>query len=1381
MAEEREIFKRLRKLFSTNTIIRNVGGKKLRIVDTDQIQSQISRRGVDRYSRVYQSGTGGYGSHHGRPEAAAAFQGARLQLFRDYDMMDCLHGDTIIPLPDGRNITIKELSNSFDGTPFYVFSYDKEVDSVKLGLATKVWSKGIRDTVKITFDNGKTLILTPEHPVMMRDGSYKKAKDILPNESVMPFYQKDFYKSGYRSIYNFSKGWQSEHRLVAEQFYRSLQSDEVVHHVNFDKTNNLPDNLLIMKDSDHRAFHAKINNNIIWSETNRKNQIDAIKRGIINRTHHRWNGVRKGSANPFFGKQHSVSSNLTRSQFMIHWHNNNFDAFIGKNNPRYREDITVDKIYDVAVNQYKLTGKLVLSVLSKELGCDIGVVRSRITNWNDFKKNIQTTLNHKVVSVEVDVASEVFDMTVETYHNFATEHCFVHNCDPIIASVLDIYADECLGGETRIPLLNGTTRTIKDLYDNGETNFWVYSVDEQGMFVPAKCERVAYNGIKEMYKITLDDGTQIEATANHLWVTSDNKLVNTSELKYGSSLKVIGKKISTDVNKLSGYEMLYENKKWNFTHRLVANKIPELVKQRDVLFKNDRYIHHASFNKLNNDPSQLRWVSSYEHSLIHAEFNKKLWSDPEITHVYKEKIKKAHENYWTPERKLNVSIRQKEFMKKYMNSLTTIERKDKFGLSGKSNGMWNNGYKLTGKHNGRFRHDVNRDVNVEEYFQLLLAGFTNKQLMKKYNLLLTTVHDINAKICNEYKVSNVKTLRKILRQQKITISNIRHHIDTIKTSGKNPLRNLKPFLKKYGVSHEDVNFVLRQNGYTSYGDLITANNHRVVSVEYIGTRDAYDLVNVGSSHIYAIESNDGSRIFCHNCTVKDEFNRTLTIKTDNQQIQEILDNLFYDVLNIEFNLWPWIRNLAKYGDFFLYLDIDPEYGIVNVIPLSIYETVRIEGEDPENPFSVRFTIQNDFLRLGKKEFDNYEIAHFRLLSDTNFLPYGKAMIEGGRRVWKQLQLMEDAMLVHRIMRAPDKRKFKIDIGNLPPNEVEPYMQRIIDRMKKSPLVDPKTGDYNLRYNMMNIVEDFYLPVRGRDSGTDIETMQGLQFNAIEDIEYLRKKLLAAFKVPKSFIGYEEDINGKATLAAQDVRFARTIERIQRIMVSELTKIAIIHLYVQGFTDADLVNFEISLTNPSTLYEQEKITLWQQKFALAQQMSGGQAQLFSQDWVYKNILEMSTDQVKAERERILQDIKRVQEQQMAAQPPQPGMEPGGEMSPDATAEEPQAEETPPDEEQQIDDVEQILNSLSDIQDEEEPNEELEEILIKNKGGRPKEGLKFGTDKHPYGRDPLGHKENTKKYRPMALSMETKHVLNQLKQSKPSQYVKMITETTNFNQN
>jgi hypothetical protein len=507
-------------------------------------------------------------------------------------------------------------------------------------------------------------------------------------------------------------------------------------------------------------------------------------------------------------------------------------------------------------------------------------------------------------------------------------------------------------------------------------------------------------------------------------------------------------------------------------------------------------------------------------------------------------------------------------------------------------------------------------------------------------------------------------------------------------------------------------------------------------------------------------------IYADESTVKDEFGQVLSIRSKNQQIQDILHNLFYDILNVEFNLWPWVRNMAKYGDFFLFLDIDEKYGVVNVIPLSIYETIRIEGQDPGNPFSVKFKVENDFLALGKKEFDNYEIAHFRLLSDTNFLPYGKAMVEGGRRVWKQLQLMEDAMLIHRIMRAPDKRKVMVDIGNIPPAEIDTHMQRIIDRMKKTPLVDPKTGDYNLRYNMMNITEDFYLPVRGKDSGTDIQNLPGLQFNAIEDIEYLRNKLMAAFKVPKSFLGYEEDNSGKASLAAQDVRFARTIERIQRIMVSELTKIAIVHLYVQGFTDESLIDFELEMTSPSVIYEQEKLNLWKEKVALAKDIAD--SKFLSRDWIYHNILQIAEDDAKTEQDKVVKDVEWVGKaeaaQQQAAQPQQaPEEVPGG---PDGQPVEP---EQPTEEPETLDSVDAVLASLEDTSTEEEGGDEAE--LEEAKMGRPKVGVKYGQDSHPRGRDPIGHKENLgalrvgqqrKPSRKSPLSLENHEISNLIKQ-------------------
>ena len=421
-------------------------------------------------------------------------------------------------------------------------------------------------------------------------------------------------------------------------------------------------------------------------------------------------------------------------------------------------------------------------------------------------------------------------------------------------------------------------------------------------------------------------------------------------------------------------------------------------------------------------------------------------------------------------------------------------------------------------------------------------------------------------------------------------------------------------------------------GLSGYSDSLLTKSVRLNLFKDYEAMDS-DAIISSALDIYSDES-----------TMKSEYGEVLQIKSDNDQIKQILHNLFYDILNIEFNLWPWIRNMCKYGDFFLKLDINEKYGITNVVPMSVYDVSRLEGLDPENPEYVKFLIESTTSEhryksersSTREELENYEVAHFRLLSDSNYLPYGKSQVEGARKIYKQLTLMEDAMLIHRIMRAPEKRVFKLDIGNIPPNEVDNYMQQVINKMKKAPVVDETTGDYNLKYNMQNITEDFFLPVRGGDSGTNIDSLPGLTYEATEDIEYLKNKLLSALRIPKAFLGFEEQIGSKATLAAEDVRFARTIERIQRITISELTKIAIVHLYAQGYTDADLVDFELGLTNPSTIYEQEKIELWNNKTQLASSML--QDGLVSSEWIYKNIFGFTQEQIKKEDDSIVFDYK-----------------------------------------------------------------------------------------------------------------------------------------------
>jgi len=393
-------------------------------------------------------------------------------------------------------------------------------------------------------------------------------------------------------------------------------------------------------------------------------------------------------------------------------------------------------------------------------------------------------------------------------------------------------------------------------------------------------------------------------------------------------------------------------------------------------------------------------------------------------------------------------------------------------------------------------------------------------------------------------------------------------------------------------------------------------------------------------------------IIADESTLKNDMGEVLQIRSSDEDIQKVLYNLFYDVLNIEFNLWPWVRNMCKYGDFFLKLEIAEKFGVYNVIPYTAYHIERQEGFDKDNPSSIRYRFSPEgvspssygyYNTPGTEDngtsiiFDNYEMSHFRLLTDTNFLPYGRSYIEPARKLFKQYTLMEDAMLIHRIVRAPEKRVFYVNVGNIAPAEVENFMQKTISKMKRTPHVDQDTGEYNLKYNMQNMLEDFYIPTRGNDTSTKIDTLGGLQYDGIQDVEYLRDKLFAALKVPKAFLGYEKDLQGKATLAAEDIRFARTIERIQRIMVSELNNIALIHLYAQGYRDENLTNFTLSLTTPSIIYDQERIALMTEKMALAQTMID--SKIIPTDWIYENIFHFSADEYDEYRELVRQDAKR----------------------------------------------------------------------------------------------------------------------------------------------
>ena len=442
-------------------------------------------------------------------------------------------------------------------------------------------------------------------------------------------------------------------------------------------------------------------------------------------------------------------------------------------------------------------------------------------------------------------------------------------------------------------------------------------------------------------------------------------------------------------------------------------------------------------------------------------------------------------------------------------------------------------------------------------------------------------------------------------------------------------------------------------------------------------------------------------IYSDESSLADQFGEILTIKTNKTPIQKILHNLYYDILNIDFNMWPWIRNLCKYGDFYLKLDIADGLGIMSARPFSAYEIERLEEFDEETgEYQIKF--RHQYTEMS--EYEVFEIAHFRMISDSNFLPYGRSMLEGARQEFQKLMMLEDAMLIHRIMRAPEKRIFKIDIGNIPPNEVDSFMETIINKMKKIPYVDKNTGNYNLKFNLNNMLEDYYLPVRGGNSQTQIDTLPGMTFTGIEDIEYLKNKMMAALKIPKPFLGFDEGVEGKTTLASMDIRFARTIERIQKIVVSELVKIGIIHLYSQGYEGEDLVGFELELTAPSIIYDQQKVALMNEKIQLATSMKD--SKLVSDKYIYEYIFNMSEDQWLEERNNVVEDLKlRFRQNQIEQEGNDPTLTGVSYGTPHDMA---------------------SLHMSSD-------NPEN-----KDKGGRPPEGIKYGQHANEFGWDPTGAK-------------------------------------------
>jgi hypothetical protein len=440
------------------------------------------------------------------------------------------------------------------------------------------------------------------------------------------------------------------------------------------------------------------------------------------------------------------------------------------------------------------------------------------------------------------------------------------------------------------------------------------------------------------------------------------------------------------------------------------------------------------------------------------------------------------------------------------------------------------------------------------------------------------------------------------------------------------------------AEYEKAKLQNQQSLYLSGNWAKVENNLYTQAVYYEPTRLAafYDY----ESMEYTPEISTALDIYAEESTTPDQNGYVLQVYSESKRIKSILVDLFINTLDINTNLPMWIRNMCKYGDNFVYLKLDPEKGVTGCLQLPNIEIERLERGVDSRTYQATMNLNRKALKFAWKsrdtEFNTWEVAHFRLLGDDRKLPYGTSMLEKARRIWKQLVLAEDAMLIYRTSRAPERRVFKVYVGNMDDKDVEPYVQRVANKFKRDQVVDRKTGNVDLRFNQMAVDQDYFIPVRDPAQQSPIETLQGAQnLSEIADIEYIQKKLVTALRIPKAYLGFEEPVGDGKNLSLLDIRFARTINRIQKSAIAEMNKIAIIHLFLMGFED-ELSNFTLQLTNPSKQADLLMIDVWKEKVTLYKDMVSEipkSIQPVSATWAKKHIFGFSDEEIKLELQQI----------------------------------------------------------------------------------------------------------------------------------------------------
>lgn len=1344
MASSETFFKRLTRLFRSGPAIRRkIKGYDYKAFYDKDVVSQNYGYGPFPFKREQNpfSVLGAYGLLD------------RLARYSEF----CFHPDTLIYTIDKGVLSIKELAEKYPEEIIHCYAYDH--NKKEIGIATahhpRITKEGkSQKLIEITFDDDGKLKTTLDHKFLLRDGTYIEAKDLKINNSLMPFYMRKV-ESNYHHIYlaknNRNKndfGWKAEHILIAEYFVgRTLNENEVVHHIDFNCENNHPSNLKIMDEFEHKKYHSKLNN---------KNKLN--------------------------------KKNISHSNWMKN------------NNPIKRNDITFSRIFDVAT-----AVDFSLSKTSKLLEADINVIKRRLReegfdNWLDFKENkglltklrisskileeTQLPTLEKIIEIAsktnniyeasrlLGITDNTLKRTIKRYNLGTWSEVTGKPFDPGQSSK-DSELDNSLTyqmicsvyqkGDTKISLAEKLKTTSNKILTRIEREGFISFSDWTETFENHKIKEIKFLEEESVvYNITVDGNHNLAVGSLNTSVSKDKRpysmvIVAQSEMEYtgeiATGLNIWSDEVCSADDKGKSFHIFSDNpdilKNLEELFYDVVNIefnlrpwVRNLVKYGDFFLYNEVAPDIGIVNVVpipvnevereegfdTEDPYAVRfkWISRgqkvlenwqvthirmlgndlflpYGTSLL--ESARKVWRQLCLhgnTSIYTKNgykpikdIKIGDEIYsfdYEKNKLIETKVKHcvpmgKQKIFEIKTNRTTIKATENHGFLVYTKDKKYE-YKrvkdliITNGLGGQTHRNADRFVNP--LFDFPDSNLTFLLEKKLYSVWLTEkkkVENLSSLLKNIDLNQNYKEINNFLNGHK-KISYV--IFDKLKNVIDFDIEKIKIFCKNSKIesvaNKKDLSFTITKDFMRFFGFMFGDG--------WIGNKT--NKTNIGfalgiceqENEYYVSLFKDLFKKDLHISSKKEE--KSKQANTSSKEIHSLFKNAlgFHTGFKIK-RIPSWIyKTSPEFKQEFIkgLFDADgcDKDGRISLSNKELLEDVKVlcnecgiptgnevkldrsEGEyifdKKTNRKCHRQTSYRLYVNLNKISNDtvkyNSIISVKELDEDETYdlevdHPIHNFIAEG---VVSHNTMIEDSMLTYRIVRSPERRVFYVDVSNVPPNEIPNYMEQVKASMRSNTAVDRTDGRLDYRYKPVAIDDDYFIPVRGDRQATKIESLAGGQHvSAVEDVEYIHKKLVSALMIPAAYLGYDDSLSSKATLAMEDIRFSRTVNIIQKTIIAELNKLAILHLYAKGFDGEDLIDFELRLSNPSSVAMQQKLTLWKTRFEIADQAKG--TELVDSDFIRKEILGLTDGDVKKidkglERDKIralaLDDMKLPQE-------------------------------------------------------------------------------------------------------------------------------------------